>query len=145
LNRLYEIAMARIRIAPASTILRTAAEICAAIETSDDPLMDRRLNAIAAGARELIAGAMPVIQRASWRYGSRSRPGQVAHTVTSTMDRQGQRVLECTCEAGGPEDACWHRGHRAILEQLSGHPLARLFPHRSAQEEIDELFERKAG
>jgi hypothetical protein len=136
--------MYRSRIAPASVVLRTAAELCAALETSDDPLRDRRLNAIASGARELIAGAMPVIQWDCWRYGSRSRPGQTTHTVTSTIDMQGQRGLVCTCEAGGSDDACWHRGHRTLLEALSPTVYGQAFPPRSAQEEADELFAPRA-
>jgi hypothetical protein len=135
--------MPKNRLAPAAVVLRTAAELCAAIETSADPLRDRWLNAIASGARELVAGVMPSIQGDIWRYGSRSRPDQVAHTVTRCTHADGQPVLACTCEAGGPEDACWHRGHRRILEALR--PVATTpFPPRSAQEEADELFAPRA-
>jgi hypothetical protein len=135
--------MPKNRLAPASVVLRTAAELCAAIETSADPLRDRWLNAITSGARELIAGVMPSIQGDAWRYTSRSRPGQIAHTVTRSTDTDGHPVLACTCEAGGPEDACWHRGHRRLLEAL--HPVAAT-PFRlcSAQEEADERFAPRA-
>jgi hypothetical protein len=135
--------MSKNRLAPASVVLRTAAELCAAIETSAEPLQDRWLNAIASGARELVAGVMPSIQGDSWRYTSRSRPGQIAHTVTCSTDADGRPVLACTCEAGGPDDACWHRGHRRVLSALR--PVAATpFPPRSAQEEADELFAPRA-
>jgi hypothetical protein len=131
------------RLAPASMVLHTAAELCAAIETGTDPLQNRWLNAIASGARELVAGVMPSIQGDAWRYGSRSRPGQVAHSVTRSTDADGYPTLACTCEAGGPDDACWHRGHRRLLEALR--PVAATpFPPQSAQEEADELFAPRA-
>jgi hypothetical protein len=135
--------MLKNRLATASVVLRTAAELCAAIETSADPLQDRWLNAIAAGARELVAGVLPSIQGDTWRYTSRSRPGQIVHTVTRSTDADGHSVLACTCEAGGTDDACWHRGHRRIVEALR--PIATMpFPPVSAQEEADELFAPRA-
>jgi hypothetical protein len=135
--------MPKQRLTPASVVLRTAAELCAAIETSADPLQDRWLNAIASGAREFVAGVLPSIQGDTWRYTSRSRPSQIAHIVTHSTDADGKPVLACTCEAGGPEDACWHRGHRRIVEALR--PIATTpFPPRSAQEEADELFAPRA-
>jgi hypothetical protein len=135
--------MPKHRLAPASVVLRTAAELCAGIETSAEPLQDRWLNAIASGARELIAGVTPSIQGDHWRYGSRSRPGQLSHTVTRSTDVDGHPLLACTCEAGGPEDACWHRGHRRVLEALR--PVTTTpFPPCSAQEEADELFAPRA-
>lgn len=113
--------MPRTRIVAASVAHHAAAELCALIERSGVNV-DRRCNAVTTGAAELAASVVPEIVGDAWHYPSRSRLGQVRHTVTSTVNAGGRRLLICTCEAGDLDSACWHRGHRALLEHLAARP-----------------------
>lgn len=115
--------MTRTRIVAASLGHHAAAELCALIERSGVNV-GRRCNAITTGVTELVAGVMPEIVGDAWHYPSRSRLGQVHHTVTSTIHGGGRRRLLCTCEAGDLDSACWHRGHRALVEHMAARPDA---------------------